>query len=160
MKIALRTLAIGIAGLGAVSIAPADTMMDPHKLITPQEIKWGPGPASLPPGAEAAALYGDPTKDAPFAMRLKFPKGYQIAPHTHPKPEVVTVISGTFGLGLGETADRSKVNTLPAGSFTALPPGMAHFVFFDEDTILQINTTGPWALNYINPKDDPRQKSQ
>jgi quercetin dioxygenase-like cupin family protein len=160
MKIALRTLVIGIAGLvGAASTAPAETM-DTHKMIAPQEINWGPAPAALPPGAQAATLYGDPTKEALFAVRLKFPKGYQIAPHTHPKAEVVTVITGTFRLGLGETADRSKVNVLPAGSFTALPPGTAHFAFFDEDTVLQINTTGPWGLNYINPNDDPRQKSQ
>lgn len=160
MKIALRTLVIGIAGfVGVTSTAPAETM-ETHKMIAPQEIKWGPAPASLPPGAEAAALYGDPTKEGLFAMRLRFPKGYQVAPHTHPTPEVVTVISGTFRMGLGETADRSKVNALPAGSFSALPPGTAHFVFFDEDTVIQINTTGPWAINYINPNDDPRQKSQ
>jgi quercetin dioxygenase-like cupin family protein len=160
MKIALRTLVIGIAGLvGAASTAPAETM-DTHKMIAPQEIKWGPAPAALPAGAEAAALYGDPTKEGLFAMRLKFPKGYQVAPHTHPKPEVVTVISGTFRLGVGETADRSKANVLPAGSFSALAPGTAHFAFFDEDTVLQVNTTGPWGLNYINPNDDPRQKSQ
>jgi quercetin dioxygenase-like cupin family protein len=160
MKIALHTLVIGVAGLvGAASMAPAETM-DTHKMIAPQEMKWGPAPAALPPGAEAAALYGDPSKEGLFAMRLKFPKGYKIAPHTHPKPEVVTVISGTFRLGLGETADRSNVNVLPAGSFSTLPPGTPHFVFFDEDTVLQINTIGPWGLNYINPNDDPRHKSQ
>src|SRR5262249_44634639 len=160
MKIALRTLVIGIAGfVGATSTAPAEAM-ETHKMIAPQEIKWGRAPASLPPGAEAAALYGDPTKEGLFAMRLKFPKGYQVAAHTHPKPEIVTVISGTFRMGLGETADRSKVKALPAGGFSALPPGTAHFVFFDEDTVIQINTTGPWAMNYINPNDDPRQKSQ
>src|SRR5262245_34906460 len=157
MKTALRTLVIGVAGLvGAAATAPGEPM-DTHTMISPQEIKWGPAPAALPPGAQAAALYGDPTKEAPFAMRLKFPKGYQVAPHTHPSPEVVTVISGTFRLGLGETADRSKVSVLPAGSFSALPPGTAHFAFFDEDTVLQINTIGPWGLNYINPKDDPRR---
>jgi hypothetical protein len=61
---------------------------------------------------------------------------------------------------LGETADRTKANALPAGSFSATAPGTAHFVFIEEDTIVQVNTTGQWGIAYINPKDDPRQKSQ
>jgi hypothetical protein len=26
--------------------------------------------------------------------------------------------------------------------------------------VIQISTNGPWDLNYVNPKDDPRQKTQ
>jgi quercetin dioxygenase-like cupin family protein len=93
-------------------------------------------------------------------MRLKMPKGYAIAPHTHPKPEIVTVISGTFQIGMGDAADETKAKALPAGGFFAFPPGMTHFAFIDEDTVVQINSTGPWGLTYVNPKDDPRQKTQ
>jgi quercetin dioxygenase-like cupin family protein len=131
---------------------------DGHKIVSEKEIKWGPGPASIPPGAQAATLYGDPSKEGLFAFRLKLPKGYAIPPHTHPKPEVVTVISGTFRLGMGETADRSKGQALTPGSFFAMPPGMAHFAFADEDTVVQLNSTGPWGVTYVNPKDDPRNK--
>ena len=143
----------------APATAPAQTM-DGHKVISPQEIKWGPAPPSIPPGAQAAVLYGDPGKDGLFALRLKLPKGYHIPPHTHPKPEVVTVVSGTFRLGMGKTADQSKAQALPTGSFFALSPGMEHYAFADEDTVIQLNSTGPWALTYVNPKDDPRQKTQ
>jgi hypothetical protein len=68
------------------------------------------------------------------------------------------VISGTFRLGMGEKADQSKAKPLPAGAFFAMPPGMAHFAFVDEDTVIQLNSTGPWALTYINAADDPRKK--
>jgi hypothetical protein len=61
---------------------------------------------------------------------------------------------------MGETADPRKAQRLPAGGFHALPPGMPHYVFMEEETVIQINTKGPWGLTYINPKDDPRQKSQ
>ncbi|MHC2297585.1 quercetin dioxygenase-like cupin family protein [Rhizobium mongolense] len=108
---------------------------------------------------EAAVLFGDPSKEGLFALRLKVPSGYAVAPHTHPVHEVVTVISGTINLGMGETADPSAAKALPAGSFIALPPGTAHFARFDEPTVIQITTTGPWAIKYINPADDP-QKSQ
>jgi quercetin dioxygenase-like cupin family protein len=157
---ALQTLVIGVIGLaGAASTAPAQTM-DGHKVVPAQEIKWGPAPPSIPPGAQAAVLDGDPGKEGMFTLRLKLPKGYHIPPHTHPKPEVVTVISGTFRLGMGKTADQSKAQALPAGSFFALSPGMEHYAFADEDTVVQLNSTGPWGLTYVNPKDDPRQKSQ
>ena len=156
---ALQTLVIGVIGLAvAASTASAQTT-DAHKVLTPQEIKWGPAPASIPPGAQAAVLYGDPGKEGLFALRLKLPKGYHIPPHTHPKPEVVTVLSGTFRLGMGKTADQSKAQALPAGSFFAMTPGMEHYAFADEDTVVQLNSTGPWGLTYVNPKDDPRQKS-
>jgi quercetin dioxygenase-like cupin family protein len=113
----------------------------------------------LPSGAEAPVLFGDPSKEGPFALRLKLPAGYRVPPHMHPVDEVVTVISGTFSLGMGETADQSSAQHLPAGSFFALPPGMAHYVFIDEGAVIQINTVGPWGLTYVNPADDPRQKS-
>jgi hypothetical protein len=75
----------------------------------------------------------DPSKEGVFAMRLKAAKGYHIPPHTHPKPEINTVISG------------SKAQQLPVDSFFALTRSMAHYIFFDEDTVVQINTSGPWG---------------
>lgn len=129
-----------------------------HKLISPQDMMWGPAPASLPHGAQAVVLYGDPGKEGLFAFRLRVPRGYHIAPHTHPKPEIVTVLSGTARLGMGATADHDKAQVLPAGSFFAMSPGSAHYFFADEDTVIQLNSTGPWGINYINPKDDPRPK--
>jgi quercetin dioxygenase-like cupin family protein len=147
--------AVAVALIGAAIGAQAE---DAHKVVSAQEIKWGPAPPSIPAGAQAAVLNGDPGKEGLFSLRLKLPKGYAFAPHTHPKPEIVTVISGTFRLGMGEKADKSKGQALPAGSFFALPPGMAHFAFADEDTVIQLNSTGPWSLTYVNPADDPRKK--
>ena len=159
MKIALPTLIAAVALAGGASTAAAE-MMDGHKIVAPQEIEWRPAPAVLPPGAEAAVLFGDPSKEGFFALRLKLPEGYSVPPHTHPVDEVVTVISGTFALGMGETADQSKAQFLPAGSFFALAPGTPHYVFIDEETVIQISTIGPWGLTYVNPEDDPRPKSQ
>ena len=156
MRIA-SLFAIGLIGFcGIASFASAE---DAHTVIAPDDVKWGPAPKVLPAGAEAAVLFGDPTKEGLFALRLKFPAGYAVPPHTHPVDEVVTVVSGTFNLGMGETAERSAAKALAAGSFFALPPGMAHFAYIDEETVVQITTNGPWGLKYVNPADDP-QKSQ
>lgn len=156
----LNVVAMTAIGLAAFVSSAVGQEAGEHKLIAPQDIKWGPSPPSVPPGAQAAVLYGDPGKEGLFAFRLKVPKGYQIAPHTHPKPEIVTVVSGTARLGMGTTVDRDKARALPAGSFFALPPGSAHFFLADEETVIQLNSTGPWAISYVNPKDDPRQKTQ
>jgi quercetin dioxygenase-like cupin family protein len=139
---------------GAASIASAE---EQHKVVPAQEIKWGPGPPALPAGAELTVLYGDPAKEGLFAMRLRVPDGYRVPPHMHPCNEVVTVLSGMFHLGMGKTADDAKAQALPAGSFFALSPGMAHYARAEGETVVQISTNGPWGVTYVNPKDDPRQ---
>ena len=158
--ILLSIAAVAAIGLASLAGSAAGQETGEHKLISPQDIKWGPAPPSVPSGAQAAVLYGDPSKQGLFAFRLKVPKGYHIAPHTHPEPEIVTVLSGTARLGMGTTADHDKAQALPAGSFFALSPGLAHYFFADEDTVLQLNSTGPWDIKYVNAKDDPRQKTQ
>jgi quercetin dioxygenase-like cupin family protein len=156
----LNIVAMTTVGLAALAASAVGQETGEHKLITPQDVKWGSAPPSVPPGAQAAVLYGDPGKEGLFAFRLKLPQGYHIAPHTHPKPEIVTVLSGTARLGMGATADHDKAQVLPASSFFALQPGSEHYFFADEETVIQINSTGPWGINYINPKDDPRTKTQ
>src|SRR4051812_28406598 len=73
-----------------------------HGTIKPDQVEWKDAPPSLPPGAKAVILEGDPAKEGFFALRLMLPDGYQIAPHFHPGVERLTVISGTFHLGMGE----------------------------------------------------------
>jgi quercetin dioxygenase-like cupin family protein len=104
----------------------AETMN--NTLVAPTDIRWGPGPAILPPGAQEVRLYGDPTKAGLFAMRFKLPKGYSVPPHTLSKAGLFTVITGTFRIGMGETVDPSKATAMPAGSFVALAPSTPHFV--------------------------------
>lgn len=129
-----------------------------NKLVTPAEIRWGTGPAILPAGAQAAVLYGDPTKDGLFSMRFKLPKGYRVPPHTLSKAGLFTVIAGALRIGMGEKADPDKARAMTAGSFIALAPGTPHFVSADAETVVQLNNIGPWVITYIDPKDDPRRE--
>src|SRR5687767_6179739 len=73
-----------------------------HVMVTPDQVKWGPAPPALPPGAQAAVLSGDPAKAAMFVVRVKFPDGYTVPPHWHPTDEYVTVLSGTLMAGIGD----------------------------------------------------------
>jgi quercetin dioxygenase-like cupin family protein len=154
----LNVAAMTALGLAAAPVGAAGQEIGEHNIVPLHDMKWGPAPASLPPGAQATVLYGDPGKEGMFAFRLRVPQGYQIPPHTHPKPEIVTVISGSARLGMGTSGDHDKGQVLPAGSFFALSPGSAHYFFADEETVVQVNSTGPWGINYVNAKDDPRQQ--
>ncbi len=132
---------------------------DHHLQYSPDEIEWRDGPASLEAGARFAVLEGSPSEPSIFTMRLKFPDGFVIAPHSHPNVERVTVISGTFLLGSGETVDRDAAVRLKAGSYTSMPPGMRHFAIAEGETVVQLTTVGPWEINYVNPEDDPRLRN-
>ncbi|MFZ2101804.1 MAG: cupin domain-containing protein [Oricola sp.] len=164
MKISLSPLALmrrAAFFLGAATILTATAMasndQQPHHTVVPaEEIQWGAAPPSLPAGAQAAVLLGSPAKEGPFVLRLKFPSGFVVPPHRHSKDELVTVISGGFGIASGETLDREAAKPLPAGSFVHLPAGMPHFAIAAGETVVQINGYGPFDVVYVDPSDDPR----
>lgn len=140
-------------------LTPASAQQHQHAMVNPGDVTWKDGPPSLPKGAQMSVLYGDPTKDGIFVMRLKFPASYKIPAHTHAVDEVVTVVSGEFKLGMGATFDPAKMKTINAGGVIAMAPGTQHYAQVDKETVVQLSTRGPWGINYLNPADDPR-KSQ
>lgn len=154
---ALAFLAVVAASwmAGGTSGGEKDSMK--LSIYPPAAIQWRDGPASIPQGAKLAVLEGDPAKDGPFVMRLLLPDGYRIPPHTHPKPERLTVISGTFNIGMGDKFDASRGKAMPAGTFGTWAPGMMHFVWAKGETVVQLHGTGPWVIEYVNPSDDPRK---
>jgi quercetin dioxygenase-like cupin family protein len=125
-----------------------------------KETKWQDGPPSLPKGAQIAVLEGDPNKEGPFVFRVKVPDGYRIPVHTHPKTERVTVISGTFNIGMGEKFDVKAAKPMPAGTYGYWEAGMKHFVWIKGETVVQFHGVGPWSIQYVDPKDDPRTPEQ
>lgn len=161
MKPLLNPLVL-LGSLVATALSPALAQQQhqhQHTMVNQGDVVWKDGPPSLPKGAQMALLYGDPAKDGVFVMRLKLPANYRIPPHTHATDEVVTVVSGTFKIGMGPTFDASKTKTISAGGVVAMAPGTQHFVEIDQDTVVQLSTRGPWGIAYVNPADDPR-KSQ
>src|SRR6266567_8981592 len=145
-----------IAGLAA---SPAVYAQEPQpRSLTPAELDWTGGPPMLPPGASMAVIEGSFNRPGLFAVRLKFPANYKIPAHWHPAKVTVTVISGTFNLGLGDKLDTTKGKPLPAGSIFEMPATIHHFGWTSEETIIQQHGIGPWGINYLNPAENPRQK--
>lgn len=142
---------LAVAAL-SLSLSPALAQQAQHTMVNANEVQWKEAPPILP-GAQVSVLYGDPAKDGMFVMRLKFPANYRVPPHTHPVDEIVTVISGEFNIGMGREFDEAKTKPYTAGGLVAMPPGTEHFVYTDQETVIQISTRGPWALNFVNPGD-------
>src|SRR5678816_3950432 len=96
---AILAISMMCLAVAPVAFGQADKDQAMHGIYSAADLKWKDGPPSLPPGAKVEMLEGDLTKEGPFTLRALLPDGYKIPPHTHPKIEHVTVISGTFYLG-------------------------------------------------------------
>lgn len=126
---------------------------------TPDAVPYGPAPAFVPAGAQLAVVEGNPAgSTGDYTIRLKMPDGYRLAPHWHPKRENVTVISGTFKVGMGDNFDESKMGSFPAGSFAYLDPDMHHYAMASGEVVVQVHGMAPLQFNYVNPDDDPSHK--
>jgi len=131
-----------------------------HLVVSPADVEWS-AVGSLPPGAEATVLEGDPSKAEPFTMRIRFPANYDVPVHTHPAVERVTVLEGTLYVGIGETFDRDAATALPEGGLAVMDAGVAMYGFTgDEGAVIQLNGEGPWGIDYLDPAKDPRKKSE
>jgi len=131
----------------------------PKNAFTPDTIPWGPAPPFVNPGARLAVLEGDPiASSGDYTVRLKMPDGYRIAPHWHPLRENVTVISGTFKVGMGDQFDTKKMAAFTAGSFAFLDPDMHHYAMACGEVVVQVHGQSPLQFNYVNPDDDPSRR--
>jgi len=93
---------------------------------------------------------------APFVLRIRCADGSKIPAHWHPTDENVTVLKGTFLVGMGESFDESKLQTMNVGSFLMVPKEMRHFAMSKGETIVQVHAMGPFKVNWVNPSEvDP-----
>lgn len=152
-----RAMTLSLAAIAAaLSAALPAAHGQEHQMIRPADLTWTDVP-SLPPGAKLAVIEGKMSDAQPFTIRLKFPANYRIPAHWHPAVERVTVLSGTFNLGMGDRLDASKTMALTAGSIAIMQPKTTHFAWTKGETVVQLHGTGPWGITYVNEMDDPRK---
>jgi quercetin dioxygenase-like cupin family protein len=130
-----------LAGLPGVAAQAAEGAA----IIQPEALVWAPA-AGLPPGAKSAVLYGDPSKAGPFALRFDFPAGYEVATHSHPTDEFITVISGKMRMAFGEKGDAGEAQPLGPAAFMSLPAGAWHHLWVDKESIVELHSTGPFGV--------------
>ena len=91
---------------------------------------------------------------------LRIPAHTRIAPHVHQDDRVATVVSGTWYIGYGDSANAAALKALPAGSFYTEPSERSHFAETrDTEVIVQITGFGPSSTRYIDPASAPQRDS-
>ncbi len=151
----LILLALSASAFAADPAKPdADAPMQ-HAITHAANTAWGPAPPMLPTGAQASVLVGDPGKPGVFTLRLKMPPGYRVPRHWHPTDEAVTLIEGDLTLSMG-AIDAAQAEALAPGDFINLPAHMQHEASSKDGAVVQVQAIGPFEINYIDPKDDPR----
>jgi quercetin dioxygenase-like cupin family protein len=144
-------LATFVSAMIAASAAAPQSVMPGVVALTPDEMKWRSQGVLAAPGLEQVNLVGDPAKPGPYTIRIRFPKGYRIPPHTHPDAREVTILSGTYATGYGERFDPADLKVLPAGSFYTEPANVPHYIEIKQDVVLQVSGIGPSGRRYVNP---------
>jgi len=135
-----------VMAASTVRSAPGDGK--PVRAVAPSEISWIAVPG-YPAGYARAMLGGEAGKAVPFTYRVRLPAGFTFQPHTHAGDEDVTVLQGAWSFGVGSTFDRSRLRSLPVGSFVVIPAGTPHFVATDGEAIIQVHGIGPIGFRFV-----------
>ena len=139
------------------SNAPLPVLSPPTR-VPAGTVRWMDAPPFLRRGAKMAVLVGDPGTPEPFTVRFQLPDGYTIPPHTHSTDEHVTVLSGTFVAGMGQTWDDKSLVAYAPGSYVVMAAGMPHYAMAKGTAVVQVHGVGPFVVEYVNPADDPSKE--
>jgi quercetin dioxygenase-like cupin family protein len=143
-------LALGTIGVAAAASGPAMMPLAPQ-YTAPSQVDWKPAGKVFPAGTKMAVLAGDPAKAGFYTIRVMIPDGGVVAPaHWHKMNEYVTVLQGTFLIGMGDTVDKSLTKAMPAGSFIIVPSGLHHYAIAQGDTTIQVSGDGPVTWDDAN----------
>jgi len=140
-----RRVAMAFVVLAVVLNVPASVsaQLDPKAVLftKPEDIKFVKNAAGT---QETAVLFGDPAKEGPYVVRLRWLPGNMSQPHSHPHDRFFVVISGTWWVGTGETFDPEKTVPMPAGSYVIHHAGGIHYDGAKgEEAIIQVSGIGP-----------------
>lgn len=155
-KVAGALLVGWSAGVAHTAIAAGPD----HLIIDVDQMKFGPVPPVLPQGAEIAVLSGDPTKKGHFVIAIRGPQGYKVPPHWHSTDEHVTVITGSFTMGMGDNSDAGNGATLTPGGYARMAARMHHWATAGAPFLIQVEAMGPFDIHYVHPEDNPAKPAK
>ena len=150
----MRSTRVSVAVVLALAFRAApSTALGEEKQVTalaPPDIRWFT-PSYYTDGRQRAHLLGDSTKGGEWTDRVRIPGGSQVLAHTHPTDEVVTVIEGTWYLGMGKTFDETRLTGYPAGSFIFRPAHLPHFLATKHDgAVVQVSGHDIFRTVYVD----------
>lgn len=153
-EIRMKRVLVVIAGIAVLAMAASSQekkeATEAHKIVHFGDLKWAP----IIKGCDLAPVAGDMNAEgAPFVLRIRCADGAKIPAHWHPTDENVTVLKGTFLVGMGESFDDSKLQTMNVGNFVTVPKEMRHYASCKGETIVQVHAMGPFKVNWVNPSE-------
>lgn len=137
--IAINFLLVAVSGTSA-----DDQDADPGFVhLQADEVEFRPVPEV--PGLQFAVLAGDPGDSGPYVIRAKFGPGLRTPPHYHDQDRFVSVVSGVWAFGTGDSGDCGETIPLRAGAFAMHPKGAVHYdgSCNDAEVVVQITGIGP-----------------
>ena len=140
----LRTVSLGLTiAFFVAGQAISQEAHDHHTVVPLHEFQQGQW---------VEKVWGDFSKPGePFVFRVHQDAGYIVFPHVHPIDENLTIVKGTWALGMGRRFDRSVLTLMELGSFGIAPKNMAHFGWSKTDTIEQVHGIGPFSSTLLDP---------
>ena len=153
-KIRLGSVCAALIGIAAVATAAYSQEKkegaEAHKIVHFGDLKWTP----IIKGCDLAPVSGDANAEgAPFVLRIRCADGIKLPAHWHSTDEHLTVLKGTFLVGMGESFDEAKLQTMNVGNFLTMPKEMRHFGLCKGETIVQVHGAGPFKVNWVNPSE-------
>jgi quercetin dioxygenase-like cupin family protein len=150
----IRTLALaGLFAIAPVTLTQADLKVDGKGFATLQagEETWSEYPGIA--GISRMVIYGDPSKQGVYVIRVKFSPGVMSMPHTHPEDRLATVIKGTWWSGTGPDFKPEETEPMRPGAYMLHPAGEAHFDGSkEEEVIVQLIGYGPSGTKFLRPE--------
>ncbi len=155
-KIRMRSVCVALIGIAALATAlysqEKKEGAEARKIVHFGDLKWTP----IMKGCDLAPVSGDANVEgAPFVLRIRCADGIKLPAHWHPTDEHLTVLKGTFLVGMGESFDEAKLQTMNFGNFLTMPKEMRHFGLCKGETIVQVHGAGPFKVNWVNPSEVP-----
>ena len=122
--------------------AASDTEADGFVYLQPDAIEYQTAAGS---GLRQAVLAGNPAEPGLYVIRIEFPAGVTSPPHFHDQDRYITVISGVWSFGMGNSGSCEDTVPLPQGAFAVHPKGAVHFdgACGDEPVSVEIRGIGP-----------------
>jgi hypothetical protein len=146
--VATKRLNRGSLAVGMLFLAPLLASLSHAQETAPH----GVVPLKETPSDGIERVWGDPaTPGAPFVIRIHRDAGHIALPHTHPVDENITVVRGTWSLGMGRQFSRPDLVPMELGAYGFAPKGMPHFAWSQTDTILQVHGIGPFSIQFVDP---------
>ncbi len=123
----------------------AQSQDDPgHQVVVPLH--------TMRSGQWVEKVWGDPSKAGePFVIRIHNDAGYIVLPHVHPIDENVTIVKGSWSVGMGRLFSQAALEPMELGSSGIVPKNMAHFAWAKTDTIIQVHGIGPFSSTVVDP---------